>query len=126
MIVVPVPDTAKAAADSMAFQLKVPSLEGLIRNRYIGRTFIEGNNRADKVRMKYTPLPEVMEGKRILLVDDSIVRATTLKELLALLKDRGRAKENGRDRVTAESVEIAPGVKYCYKFVKPFYEKLFR
>jgi amidophosphoribosyltransferase len=93
VIVVPVPDTAKAAADSMAFQLKVPSLEGLIRNRYIGRTFIEGNNRADKVRMKYTPLPEVMEGKRILLVDDSIVRATTLKELLALLRDRGRAKE---------------------------------
>ncbi|MEY2727603.1 MAG: Amidophosphoribosyltransferase precursor, partial [Planctomycetota bacterium] len=93
VIVVPVPDTAKAAADSMAFQLKVPSLEGLIRNRYIGRTFIEGNNRADKVRMKYTPLPEIMEGKRVLLVDDSIVRATTLRELLALLRARGRAKE---------------------------------
>ena len=77
VIVVPVPDTAKAAADSMAYQLRVPSLEGLIRNRYIGRTFIEGNNRADKVRMKYTPLPEIMEGKRVLLVDDSIVRATT-------------------------------------------------
>ncbi len=93
VIVVPVPDTAKAAADAMAFKLKVPSLEGLIRNRYIGRTFIEGNNRADKVRMKYTPLPEVMEGKRVLLVDDSIVRATTLRELLILLKTRGRAKE---------------------------------
>jgi len=93
VIVVPVPDTAKAAADAMAFKLGVPSLEGLIRNRYIGRTFIEGNNRADKVRMKYTPLPEVMEGKRILLVDDSIVRATTLRELLTLLKLRGRAKE---------------------------------
>jgi amidophosphoribosyltransferase len=93
VIVVPVPDTAKAAADSMAFQLGVPSLEGLIRNRYIGRTFIEGNNRADKVRMKYTPLPEIMEGKRVLLVDDSIVRATTLRELLALLRARGRAKE---------------------------------
>ena len=93
VIVVPVPDTAKAAADSMAFKLKVPSLEGLIRNRYIGRTFIESNNRADKVRMKYTPLPEIMEGKRILLVDDSIVRATTLRELLKLLKDRGRASE---------------------------------
>ena len=92
-IVVPVPDTAKAAADSMAFELKVPSLEGLIRNRYIGRTFIEGSNRADKVRMKYTPLPEIMDGKRILLVDDSIVRATTLKELLRLLRDRGKAKE---------------------------------
>ncbi|MCA9047447.1 MAG: class II glutamine amidotransferase [Planctomycetaceae bacterium] len=92
-IVVPVPDTAKAAADSMAFQLKVPSLEGLIRNRYIGRTFIEGSNRADKVRMKYTPLPEIMEDKRVLLVDDSIVRATTLRELLRLLRERGRARE---------------------------------
>lgn len=92
-IVVPVPDTAKAAADSMAFELKVPSLEGLIRNRYIGRTFIEGSNRADKVRMKYTPLPEIMDGKRVLLVDDSIVRATTLKELLRLLRERGKAKE---------------------------------
>lgn len=92
-IVVPVPDTAKAAADSMAFELKVPSLEGLIRNRYIGRTFIDGANRADKVRMKYTPLPEIMDGKRILLVDDSIVRATTLKALLRLLRDRGKVKE---------------------------------
>lgn len=92
-IVVPVPDTAKAAADSMAFELRVPSLEGLIRNRYIGRTFIEGSNRADKVRMKYTPLPEIMDGKRVLLVDDSIVRATTLKELLRLLRERGKAKE---------------------------------
>lgn len=92
-IVVPVPDTAKAAADSMAYELKVPSLEGLIRNRYIGRTFIEGANRADKVRMKYTPLPEIMDGKRILLVDDSIVRATTLKELLRLLRERGKVKE---------------------------------
>jgi amidophosphoribosyltransferase len=92
-IVVPVPDTAKAAADSMAYELKVPSLEGLIRNRYIGRTFIEGANRADKVRMKYTPLPEIMDGKRVLLVDDSIVRATTLKELLRLLRDRGKVKE---------------------------------
>ncbi len=92
-IVVPVPDTAKAAADSMAFQLGVPSLEGLIRNRYIGRTFIEGSQRADKVRMKYTPLPEVLDGKRVLLVDDSIVRATTLKELVKLLRERGRAAE---------------------------------
>ena len=92
-IVVPVPDTAKAAADSMAYRLQVPSLEGLLRNRYIGRTFIEGSGRAEKVRMKYTALPEVLEGKRILLVDDSIVRATTLKELLKLLRRTGKAKE---------------------------------
>lgn len=92
-IVVPVPDTAKAAADSMAYELGVPSLEGLLRNRYIGRTFIEGSDRANKVRMKYTALPEILEGKRVLLVDDSIVRATTLKELLKLLRKTGKAQE---------------------------------
>ncbi len=92
-IVVPVPDTAKAAADSMAYQLNIPSLEGLIRNRYIGRTFIEGNNRADKARAKYTPLPEVLEGKKVLLVEDTIVRSTTMKALIHQLRDRGRAKE---------------------------------
>ena len=92
-IVVPVPDTAKAAADSMAYQLNVPSLEGLIRNRYVGRTFIEGTNRADKVRMKYTPLPEVLSGKRVLLVEDTIVRSTTMKALISQLKERGRARE---------------------------------
>lgn len=92
-IIVPVPDTAKAAADSMAYQLKIPSQEGLIRNRYIGRTFIEGQNRADKIRMKYTPLPEVLEGKRVILVEDTIVRSTTMKALISQLKGRGRAKE---------------------------------
>ena len=92
-IVVPVPDTAKAAADSMAYSLGVPSLEGLIRNRYIGRTFIEGSQRTDKIRMKYTALPEIMDGRRVLLVDDSIVRATTLRELLKLLRKSGRARE---------------------------------
>ena len=92
-IVVPVPDTAKAAADSMAFHLNVPSLEGLIRNRYIGRTFIEGGNRADKARAKYTPLPEVLEGKRVLLVEDTIVRSTTMTALISQLKDRGKARE---------------------------------
>lgn len=93
-IVVPVPDTAKAAADSMAYQLKIPSLEGLIRNRYIGRTFIEGNNnRVAKVRAKYTPLPEVLEGKRVFLVEDTIVRSTTMKALISQLRERGKAKE---------------------------------
>lgn len=92
-IVVPVPDTAKAAADAMAFELGVPSVEGIIRNRYIGRTFIEGQNRADRVRMKYTPLREVVAGKRVLLIEDTIVRSTTLQSLLHLLRDRGGAKE---------------------------------
>lgn len=77
----------------MAFALGIPSVEGLIRNRYLGRTFIEGANRADKVRMKFTPLPEVMEGKRVILVEDSIVRSTTLKSLVSQVRERGRAKE---------------------------------
>ena len=92
-IVVPVPDTAKAAADSMAYTLRVPCLEGLIRNRYMGRTFIEGTNREDKARMKYTPLPEVLAGKRVLLVEDTIVRSTTMKVLISQLRERGHVKE---------------------------------
>jgi amidophosphoribosyltransferase len=92
-IVVPVPDTGKAAADAMAFELGVASVEGLMRNRYVGRTFIEGTNRMDRVRMKYTPLREVLEGKRVLLIEDTVVRSTTLKTLLSHMKERGRAKE---------------------------------
>jgi amidophosphoribosyltransferase len=92
-IVVPVPDTGKAAADAMAFELGLPSMEGLIRNRYIGRTFIEGQNRAERVQLKYTPLREVLEGKRILLVEDTIVRSTTMKALLSDLRSRGGARE---------------------------------
>ena len=92
-IVVPVPDTGKAAADAMAYELGIPSVEGLMRNRYVGRTFIEGQNRADRARMKYTPLREVMEGKRVLLIEDTIVRSTTLKSLLHHIRERGRARE---------------------------------
>ena len=92
-IVVPVPDTAKAAADSMAYQLQVPCLEGLIRNRYVGRTFIEGGNRADKARVKYTPLAEVLAGKRVLLVEDTIVRSTTMRVLISQIRERGGARE---------------------------------
>ncbi len=93
-IVVPVPDTSKAAADAMAFKLKVPSLEGLIRNRYTGRTFIEGAaTRKNKAETKYTPLREVIEGKRVILVEDSIVRSTTMKVLLNRIRTLGRARE---------------------------------
>jgi amidophosphoribosyltransferase len=93
-IVVPVPDTSKAAADAMAFRLKVPSLEGLIRNRYSGRTFIEGSgSRQRKAEAKYTPLREVLENKKVILVEDSIVRSTTMKVLLSRIKQHGHARE---------------------------------
>jgi amidophosphoribosyltransferase len=93
-VVVPVPDTSKAAADAMAYQLGVPCIEGLIRNRYSGRTFIEGGeNREEKAAAKYTPLPEVLAGKRVLLVEDSIVRSTTMRVLLSKIREVGRPAE---------------------------------
>jgi amidophosphoribosyltransferase len=92
-IVVPVPDTSKAAADAMAHRLGVPSREGLIRNRYSGRTFIEGGNRIKKAETKYTPLREVLQGKRVFLVEDSIVRSTTMRVLLNRIRSLGGAKE---------------------------------
>src|SRR5439155_4523617 len=61
--------------------------------RHIGRTFIEGNNHVDRVRMKFSPLREVLEGRRVILVEDSIVRSTTLTSLLTLVRERGGAKE---------------------------------
>ena len=94
LVVVPVPDTSKAAADSMAYTLGIPCVEGLIRNRYAGRTFIEGGaGRVAKAAAKYTPLPEVLADKRVLLVEDSIVRSTTMRVLLDRIREVGKAKE---------------------------------
>jgi amidophosphoribosyltransferase len=92
-VAVPVPDTAKAACDAMAYKLGIPSREGLIRNRYVGRTFIEGRNRSERASRKYTALPEVLEGKRVFLVEDSIVRSTTLRVIVRMLREQGRARE---------------------------------
>lgn len=93
-VVVPVPDTSKAAADAMAFKLGVPSVEGLMRNRYSGRTFIEGGDaRFAKAASKYTPLREVLEGRRVLLVEDSIVRSTTMRVLIDRLRSVGHVRE---------------------------------
>lgn len=92
-VVVGVPDTAKPIGDAFAFSLHVPSLEGIVRNRYIGRTFIEGEDRAGKVRRKYTFVASVLRGKRVFLVEDSLVRATTLRGLVERTRTEGGAKE---------------------------------
>jgi len=93
-IVVPVPDTAKAAGDAFAYEMGITSVEGLIRNRYVGRTFIEpAGGRKTRARSKYTPLPAVLGGKRVFLVEDSIVRSTTLEALAGQIRSRGGAKE---------------------------------
>ena len=93
-IAVPVPDTAKAAGDAFAYHMKMPSAEGLMRNRYIGRTFIQPSSaRGRSADGKYTPLPDVLTGKRVFLIEDSIVRATTLAALVGQIRRRGRARE---------------------------------
>ncbi|MFH0835392.1 MAG: amidophosphoribosyltransferase [Candidatus Micrarchaeota archaeon] len=87
-VIVPVPDTARTAAQSLAEEIKVPCREGLMKNRYIGRTFIMPTQaqRERAVRTKLNPLAFVVKDKNIGLVDDSIVRGTTSKKIVSLLK----------------------------------------
>ncbi|MDD5148027.1 MAG: amidophosphoribosyltransferase [Candidatus ainarchaeum sp.] len=92
-VVVPVPDTAKPAADALAFSLGVPSKEGIIRNRFVGRTFIQGSKRSDRVKEKYAVNKTITKGKKLMVVEDSIVRGTTTKGLVNFLKETGKAKE---------------------------------
>jgi amidophosphoribosyltransferase len=93
-IVIPVPDTSRTAAEAYARALNLPVEEGLIKNRYIGRTFImpSQEKRSGNVRLKLNPVRGLISGKRVVLIDDSIVRGTTLKEIIALVRDAG-AKE---------------------------------
>lgn len=92
--VVPVPDSSNFIASGYAKQKKLPLSLGLIRNHYVGRTFIkpEQTIRDESVKQKFNPLPDFFEGKRIVLVDDSIVRGTTIKKIVKMIKDAG-AKE---------------------------------
>lgn len=93
-VVVGVPDSGIDAAIGFARQSGIPYGIGLIKNRYIGRTFISPGqkSREDKVRIKLNPVRETVEGKRVVLIDDSIVRGTTSARIVQLLRDAG-AKE---------------------------------
>jgi amidophosphoribosyltransferase len=93
-VVMPVPDTSRTAAISVADALKLPYREGLIKNRYVARSFILNNQdkREHAVELKLSPIVGEIEGKSILLIDDSIVRGTTSKRIVSLLKKYG-AKE---------------------------------
>ena len=90
-IVIPVPDSGFPAALGFAKESGVPFGEGLIKNRYIQRTFIQPDQRMRElgVRMKLTPIREALEGKSVVMVDDSIVRGTTTDKLVRLLLDAG-------------------------------------
>jgi amidophosphoribosyltransferase len=90
-IVVPVPDSSIPAAIGYSLESGLPFTEGLIKNRYIGRTFIQPDNRLRKqgVRLKFNTLAANLKGKRVVLVDDSIVRGNTSGPLVQLLRDAG-------------------------------------
>ena len=93
-LVVGVPDSSTDAAGGYAQRSGIPLAEGLVKNRYVGRTFIEPDQRIRDlgVRLKYNPMPQVLAGKRIVVVDDSIVRGTTTPHVIKLLRKAG-AKE---------------------------------
>ena len=93
-IVIAIPDSATAAGIGYAHGSGIPFYETLVKNRYVGRTFIQPDQRLrdEGVRLKLTPLREVIEGKRLVIVDDSIVRGTTTRHLIDLLRSAG-AKE---------------------------------
>ena len=97
-IVIPVPDSANSAAVGYAHASGIPFGYGLIKNRYMGRTFIEPDQRFRElgVRNKFNTLPEVLSGKRVIVVDDSIVRGTTTPRVIALLRKAGAAEVHMR------------------------------
>ena len=93
-LVVAVPDSGTSAAIGYSKASGIPYGEILIKNRYIGRTFIQPEHRIREmgVRIKYNPLKEIVKGKRIIIVDDSIVRGTTIKKIVKILKNCGAKK----------------------------------
>ncbi len=90
-VVIGIPDSATAAAVGFAQESGIPYSEGLVKNRYVGRTFIEPDQRLRDlgVRMKFNPLLEVISGRRVIIVDDSIVRGTTTPHVVSLVRRAG-------------------------------------
>jgi amidophosphoribosyltransferase len=97
-VVIPIPDSAIPAALGFAEAAHIPYGEGVVKNRYIQRTFIQPDQRMRDlgVRMKYTPLREVIAGKKVVMVDDSIVRGTTTGKLVRMLFDAGAVEVHVR------------------------------
>jgi amidophosphoribosyltransferase len=93
-VVVPIPDSARTAAIQISRNLKLKYREGLVKNRYIGRTFIMPGDavRKESIRHKLNPIRDVFEGQKVLLVDDSIVRGNTSRSIIQMVRNAGAAK----------------------------------
>ena len=105
-VVIPIPDTSRTSAMSLAANLGIRYTEGFIKNRYIGRTFIMPGQSARKksVRQKLNPIDVEFKGKNVLLVDESIVRGTTSKQIVQMARDAGARK--------VYFASAAPAVRY--------------
>jgi amidophosphoribosyltransferase len=90
-VIVPVPESGIPAAQGFSRSSGIPYTDGLIKNRYVGRTFIEPTQllRDRGIRLKLNPIPENLEGRRVVLVDDSIVRGSTTRQLVAMVREAG-------------------------------------
>jgi amidophosphoribosyltransferase len=108
-IVVPVPDSGVTAALGFSYQSGIPIQFGLIRNHYVGRTFIEPEQRVRDfgVKLKLNPVRNVLEGKRVVLIDDSIVRGTTSRKIVRLVRESGAKEVHMR-------VSCPPTISPCY------------
>jgi amidophosphoribosyltransferase len=107
-LVLPIPDSGTPAAIGFSRALGIPFSEGLIKNRYVGRTFIQPDEelRRQGIRMKFNPLAEVA-GKRVVIVDDSIVRGNTTRAIVQMLFDAGAAEVHVR-------VSAPPVIGQCF------------
>jgi amidophosphoribosyltransferase len=97
-MVMPVPESGIPAAQGYARSSGIPYGDGLVKNRYVGRTFIQPNQkqRGNSVRLKLNPLPENIRGKKLVVVDDSIVRGTTTRQVVQMLREAGAAEVHFR------------------------------
>jgi len=97
-LVIAVPDSGNAAARGLARAAGLPQDDGFVKNRYVARTFIQPGQelRRHGLRLKFNPLPEVIAGKRLVVVDDSIVRGNTTRQIVQMLRDSGAAEVHMR------------------------------
>ncbi|HEX3692865.1 MAG TPA: amidophosphoribosyltransferase [Solirubrobacteraceae bacterium] len=97
-LVIPVPDSGNAAARGYARASGLPQDDGFVKNRYVARTFIQPGQELRKhgLRLKFNPLPEVVAGKRLVVVDDSIVRGNTTRQIVQMLRDAGASEVHMR------------------------------